>query len=121
MAVLAVPVLGCPPDVLRASLSFHDKGIQLIPVGIAEIAGVDAAAAVAGRTLVTAAVGERDVIQPLDLRIVSRRQRDHDAVAHGRGITIERPGDADPGSASRLAPGDELLVLHHPADTQLAA
>src|SRR5260221_10503037 len=63
------------------SLRLHQKRVQLVAVGVAEIAGVEAAAAVAGRSFVLAAIGKRDVVQPLYLRFVLRLQSDHHAVA----------------------------------------
>src|SRR5580765_411705 len=99
----------------------HQKGIELVPVGIAEVAGVETAATVPGRAFVTAAVGERDVVEALNLRFVPGFERDHHAIADRRGVAVERLGEANARAGAWLAPRDELLILHHAADTQLAA
>src|SRR5438270_2692966 len=103
------------------SLRLHQEGVQLVAIGVAEIAGVEAAATVAGRTFAPAAISKRDVVQPLHLRLVLGLQSDHHAVADARRIAVERLGNTDPGTAARLAPGDELLIVHHTPDTELAA
>src|SRR6185369_6979909 len=108
---------GGPP----ALFTLHEESVELVPVGVAEIAGVEASAAIAGRAFVTATISERDVVEPLHLRLVGSLERDHHAIADARRIAVKGLGEADPGAAARLAPGDELLVLHHSPDPQFSA
>ena len=76
--------------------------------------------AVARFAFAGAAVGERDVVEAVDLLLVLRLERDHHAVAHGRRLTVERAREADAGAAAFLAPGDEAVIVHHPRHAQLA-
>src|SRR4051812_4847566 len=97
------------PGPSRCSLFRHDERVELVAVRIAEVTGVKASATVARCALVLAAIGERDVVKPVDLVFVLGRKRDHDAVADRRRIAVEGLGDTDTGTAIGLAPGDELL------------
>src|SRR5947209_18864441 len=55
----------------------------------------------------------------VDLRLVLRRDRRHDAVADGCGIAVMRLHEADAGAAAGRAPGDRALVFHEAADAEL--
>src|SRR5205085_563484 len=105
----------------RRSLALHQEGVELVAVGIAEIAGIEAAPTVARRTFALAAIGKRNVVQPLHLSFVAGLECDHHAIADARRTAVKRPGDANARAASGLAPGDELFVVHHPPDAELAA
>src|SRR3546814_8768890 len=59
-----------PPSPARSP---HDEGVELIAVGIAEIARVKSFAARSRRAFAGAAVRQRDVIETLDLFFVLRQ------------------------------------------------
>ena len=67
----------------------------------------------AGGAFIGATEAEGEGVQPVHLRLVLRLQRDHDAVADGHRLAIEREGDADTGGAVRDSPGDGLVCREH--------
>src|SRR6188508_472819 len=54
----------------------HAESVELVTVRIAEVGGVEPAAAHPGRTLVAAAVRQRQRVHAVDLRIVPGLERD---------------------------------------------
>src|SRR6185295_114399 len=95
------------------SRSAHHERIELVAVEIAEIGGVEATfAARAGRALVSAAERQRQLVDAVDLRLVLRRERDHDAIADGLRLAVERRCDAETGAAAGRAPRNEGVRLH---------
>src|SRR5262252_1434412 len=58
----------------------HEERVQLVAVEIAEVAGVEARAARAGRAFVLAAEGERFLVEGVHLLLARGGERDHDAV-----------------------------------------
>src|SRR5690606_31421101 len=89
--------------------SAHLEGVELVAVWIAEIAGIEAGPAFAGRALVASAERERDFVHGVDLRGVFAFERDHGAVADAGGRAVERPRDVER-CAAGPAPDDRALV-----------
>src|SRR5262245_30601449 len=83
-----------------------EEGVQLVAVEIAEVAGVEAVAALARRAFVGAAELERLLVDRVDLLLARRGERDHHAVADRCGLAVERLGDRDHRPTRR--PADEL-------------
>src|SRR5205085_12344781 len=88
---------GSPPPLFAG----HHEGVELVTVGIAEVAGIEAAATVPRSALVGAAVAQRDIVERLTLRLVARLEGNHDAFADARCVPVERLGVADARAASR--------------------
>src|SRR5688500_7142449 len=97
----------------------HAERVALIAVRIAEIGGVKPAAARARRALVAAAVGQRERVQPVDLRLVLRFERDHHAVADRGCVAVVRLDRAEARAAARRPPGNVAIVLHHSTGAEL--
>src|SRR5439155_21731057 len=104
-----------------AYLALHHECVEVVPVRIAEVAGVKCFAARAGGALVRATLGKRQVIEALHLRLVPRLECGHHAISDRRNIAVKRFRQADSRASARLAPGDERVELHHPADAELAS
>ena len=91
----------------------------IVAVGVAEIGGVThhtvfvRLPARSRFAFIATAIGERDVVKPLDLVAVLGLQRDHGAITDAGFLPVERLGRCDPGAAVRLAPSDEGVELHH--------
>src|SRR5688572_2987579 len=92
----------------------HAERVELIAVRIAEIGGVEPAATHTWRTFVAAAVGEREGVKAVDLRLVLRFEGDHHAIADGGQIAVVRLYGANARAAARRAQGNVAVVFHHP-------
>src|ERR1700755_3240130 len=82
----------------------HAEGVELVAVGVPEIGGVEAAAAITGWALVLGAHGHRQLVDAVDLSGVFCGQGRHDAVADCRSVAVERLGQADSRAAAGFAP-----------------
>src|SRR5690606_33968447 len=92
----------------------HAVGLELVAVRVAEIGGVEAAAAHARQAFARTAAGERDGVEPVDLPLVLRHERDHRAVADAGRIAVEGMHRADSRTATGCAPRDIAFAFHHP-------
>src|SRR5262249_7697619 len=86
MIFLGKPLHTFPDHALRKCVkvkvkSAHHEGIELVAVGIAEIAGIELRAALTGRALAGAAERQRKLMDTVNLLLVLGAEGGHHAVA----------------------------------------
>jgi hypothetical protein len=66
-------------------------------------------------------MGQSQRMEAIHLCGIACLQRHHHPIAHRSRAAIERHRHANPRLAARLAPGDEMIKIHHPPHAQLAS
>src|SRR5690348_13660301 len=92
--------------------SAHVEGTELVAIRIPEVAGIESAAARAGRAFVFATERHCLVVNLVDFRGALGVERDHDAVTDGGRAAIGGLDHEEHGRLWVSAPGDEFLRLH---------
>lgn len=105
------------PEKARAVSASHREDAELVPIQIAEIGAIEAAAAIAWRAFIPAAQRKRPGVQQVDFLLRGASECDHIAIAAVLGLTIKRL--RDPKKRTLSKPVDLAIArLHDPLAAQ---